>query len=224
MGSISAREAQQAHKGQLKWANMLRPDYCEKGRYFAGVAFPVFYIKEADGMTKIELLYELQELGAHISYPTLNRYVIAGLVTSPVNVNRGRGKGQISQYPTRALYEAFAAWSLLNGTYRTNKAFLQKLLKGVIEFQEVGPWHEMAWEPWLYNVFAAYFFHRLEMPVPEEGKIVFVGSEIPPELYEGVEYCIAKDRNRDYNFVLLRRGEAEWEPIITAKTTDVFTE
>lgn len=121
MSSTASLEATRAFNSQIKWENMLRPGYCKKGRDLAGVPFPIIYIRDVGGVTKDDILQEMKKMGVEISYPTLNRYVNAGLVTKPVNVNSGRGKGQISQYPTRALFEAYAAWNLLNGPVKISK-------------------------------------------------------------------------------------------------------
>jgi hypothetical protein len=166
MGSISAREAQQAHKGQLKWANMLRPDYYKKGRDFAGVAFPVIYIKDVDSVTKDDILQGMKKLGAEISYPTLNRYVKTGLVTAPKNVNKGRGKGQISQYPEHALFETFAAWSLISGNPVPGSNGI-RLSKEQISLQrEEGPlkysYENIAKAAWLIRYCKAFVIHKYQ--------------------------------------------------------------
>ena len=126
MRSISSFEAKRAFNRQIKWENMLRPGYCRKGRDFVGVPFPVIYVRDVVGMTKDDILQGMKKMDAEISYPTLNRYVNAGMVTKPENVNKGRGKGQISQYPERALLETYAAWSLQNGPVKMDKEKIQQ--------------------------------------------------------------------------------------------------
>lgn len=164
MGSTASLEAIRAFNSQIKWENMLRPDYCKKGRDLAGVPFPVIYVRDVDGVTKDEILQEMKKLGAEISYPTLNRYVKTGLVTAPKNVNKGRGKGQISQYPEHALFETFAAWSLISGNPVPDSKGI-RLSKEQISLQrEEGPqkysYENIAKVAWLIRYCKAFVIHK----------------------------------------------------------------
>ena len=154
---ITTSEAKKAYNGQIKWANMLRPDYCTKGRDLVGVPFPVIYIKDVDGVTKDEILQEAKALGAKVSYPTLNRWVSKGMVSRPVTESRGRKEGRVSHYKTHALFEVFAAWDMQNGEHR--------LSANLIRDSRESTSFAYPFLAWYVSVFRAYLFHYLHEPV-----------------------------------------------------------
>ena len=225
MGSVSTREAQCAYKGQLKWANMLRPNYCKKGRDFAGAAFPVFYIKEADSVTKDDILQEMKKLGAEISYPTLNRYVKAGLVTEPDNVNMGRGKGKISQYPTHALFETWAAWELLNGGFRVSKSDIKQARENKSNYQSITRMfgeNDRCFYFWVTRVMLAYMAWRYK----ELKDILYLFTpEIGPKYFAAYMTIEAPSYDDDENKIseLLKEwteGLSDWEDGADGKDPD----
>lgn len=181
---IATSEAKKAYDGQIKWANMLRPDYCKKGRDLAGVPFPVFFIREAGGVTKDEILHEAKALGVKVSYPTLNRWVSKGMVSRPVTESRGRKEGRVSQYKTHALFEVFAAWDLLNNE--------QKLSIELIRTARESGSFEYPFLLWYVSIFRAYLFYclhetakpcvfRIDATISDDNIIKFIEMDKDPD-------------------------------------------
>ena len=231
--TVTTAEANYCFCDQIKWENSLRPEFCKKGRDLPGVGYPVFFTKEWFGVTKDEGLKALKGLGAKVAYSTWDRYVLDGLVEKPTKTeNRGRGKGKTVYYYKRSLFEAYAAWQLLNGSIRMRKEFLQKLLAGLINFQEIGPWVGRAWHPWLFNIFVAYFFYSMRREVPDENNISFIYADNDLQatiaslnkIGGDFEFYLAMDQKVDYEFILLKRLNSVLTPIMTAKIHDVFNE
>ena len=65
-------------------------------------------------MTPIEILAELELLGIKITRRTLLNYEKWGLLPEPVRGALGRGKGNFTHYPEEAVWQAYAAWRMLN--------------------------------------------------------------------------------------------------------------
>ena len=83
----------------------------------------------SEGKDSAELLFELMMMGAAISYPTLNRYVKKGFVSSPKVANRGRGVGKTAIYPKQALMEAYYAKKLTELDTDTVRAAIKLLMQ-----------------------------------------------------------------------------------------------
>lgn len=163
MVKVDPSDARKAYNGQIKWANMLRPNYCKKGRDLAGVAFPIFFARRVCNVTKDEILQKLKVLGAKVSYPTLNRYVSDGLVTKPVTESRGRVEGRVSHYPAHALFEAYAAWNMMKGVGRFSKTQIQQVCSRGEKYRDRYDMDdEFVFRVWLMGVFVGFLVWKFD--------------------------------------------------------------
>lgn len=169
LGLVTTAEANHAYRENLRWVNMLR--YHKKGRDLPGGAYPVYpviFIEEWCAVTKDEILQELKRLGAKVAYSTLDRYVSDGLVTEPKTKSLGRKLGKVSEYKTRALFEAFAAWSLLQGGVRISKPDIRKAREKKDAFlsrmdANAGQYNQL----WIDRIIQAYLSWKYpELPTP----------------------------------------------------------
>ena len=68
-------------------------------------------------MSPDEVLEKMKEVGITLSRPSLSRYEANKLIPQATRGGGGRGIGLFSNYPTETVFEAVAAWRLLNGDW-----------------------------------------------------------------------------------------------------------
>ena len=68
------------------------------------------------------------ETGLAMTRQTLLRYEWQGLIPKPERGSKGQGQGRWTEYPAEAVWQAFAAWSLIHGRYEniTGGLFFEK--------------------------------------------------------------------------------------------------
>lgn len=68
-------------------------------------------------MTPDEIIEQLKKMGVEISRPTLSRYEKQELIPKPQRGGLGRGGGRWTDYPENTVEQAYAAWSMMHGSY-----------------------------------------------------------------------------------------------------------
>ncbi len=186
---------------------MLRPGYCKKGRDLPGALFPNFLIKDVRGVTKNELLDGLKQLGAKVAYSTLDRYVLKGLVAKPTTTSRGRKEGRVSDYPERALYEAYAVWFMLHEIQASTEWVKRSLAQSISK-----PLNSFIWSPsniWSEAFCQAYLFHSIGEKVQWMATFFeFFGDDVVPN----DERLVSLTANGDYFMVFLGRHPKTRDP------------
>lgn len=90
-------------------------------------------------MTPDEVLAKLELLGIKMTRRTLLNYEKWGLLPEPVRGGFGRGKGNFTHYPEETVWQAYAAWRMLND--KLNPHRVQAVYRGrflVMSQQDIG--------------------------------------------------------------------------------------